>query len=120
MDRGRDELRQRTKYLALDIIRLTQELPDTAEFRVIALETLRAGTAVGARYRKACRAKSDERFIGDIEDTLQELEQTSYWLEILVELGIVEEERVRTLTQETTELTAIFITIVRKVKNHNS
>jgi four helix bundle protein len=77
---------------------------------------LRSGTSVGAHYREAQRAKSDADFISKIEGGLQELDETAYWLELLVEAGIVPEEKLKPLIQETDELIAIFVTIVTKVK----
>jgi len=52
-----------------------------------------------------------------MEGGLQELEETAYWLELLGEAGIVAQERLQPLLQETDELIAIFVTIVVKVKN---
>jgi four helix bundle protein len=72
---------------------------------------------VGAHYREAQRAKSDADFINKIEGGLQELEETAYWLELLIESGIVTEERLKPLYTETEELTAIFVSMVKKVKS---
>jgi four helix bundle protein len=75
---------------------------------------LRSGTSVGAHYREAQRAKSDADFVNKIEGGLQELDETGYWLELLIGAGIVSEERLMPLCQETEELTAIFVTMVKK------
>ena len=55
-------------------------------------------------------------FINKIEGALQELDETSYWLELLVESEIVKAEKLEPLIKETDELTAIFVTIIRKSK----
>jgi four helix bundle protein len=78
---------------------------------------LRSGTSVGAHYREACRGKSNADFINKMEGGLQELDETAYWLELLVESGIVKEASLKSLMQETDELTAIFVTIVNKTKS---
>ena len=52
------EFKQRTKKLALRIIKLVETLPKTSTGRVIGNQILRSGTSVGANYRAACRAKS--------------------------------------------------------------
>lgn len=77
---------------------------------------LRSGTSVGAQYREATRAKSNPDFISKIEGSLQELEESEYWLELLGESGIVSEEKLAALKKETGELKGIFITIVRNTK----
>ncbi|MCK6629019.1 MAG: four helix bundle protein [Anaerolineae bacterium] len=111
------DLRARTKAFALRIIRLYVALPKTTEAQVIGKQLLRSGTSVGAHYREAQRAKSDADFVNKIEGGLQELEETAYWLELLVESGIMTEERLKPLSNETEELTAIFVSMVKKVKS---
>lgn len=89
---GTLDLRVRTKAFALRIIRVFGALPRTIEAQVIGKQVLRSGTSVGAHYREACRARSDAEFVSKIEGGLQELEETCYWLELLVESGIVKDE----------------------------
>ena len=77
------DLKVRTKQFALRIIRLYTSLPKTTEAQVIGKQVLRSGTSVGAQYREAQRAKSDADFINKVEGSLQELDETGYWLELL-------------------------------------
>ena len=110
------ELRARTKTFALRIIRLYVSLPKTTESQVLGKQVLRSGTSVGAHYREAQRAKSNADFISKIEGALQELDETAYWLELLVEAKIVPEDKLAPLRKETDELIAILVTIVSKMK----
>ena len=109
-------LRFRTKGFALRIIRLYVSLPKTTQAQVLGKQVLRSGTSVGAHYREAQRAKSDADFISKMEGALQELGETAYWLELLVESKIVVESKLAALMKETDELTAVFVTIVNKMK----
>jgi four helix bundle protein len=111
------ELGARTKDFALRVIRLYAALPKTTEAQVIGKQVLRSGTSVGAHYREARRAKSDADFISKLEGGLQELDETGYWLEILRDAGIVKTQRLQPLLDEAEELIAIFVTMVKKVKN---
>jgi four helix bundle protein len=79
-------------------------------------QLLRSGTSVGAQYREAMRAKSTADFISKMEGSLQELEESEYWLELLGESGFVPEERLAAIKKETGELKGIFIAIVRNTK----
>ena len=115
-DEKAPDLRIRTKEFALRMIRLYTSLPKSAEAQVLGKQVLRSGTSVGAHYREAQRAKSDADFISKIEGALQELDETAYWLELLAESGIAHSEKLEALRKETDELTAIFVTIVMKVK----
>ena len=111
------DLKVRTKQFALRIVRLYTSLPKTTEAQVIGKQVLRSGTSVGAQYREAQRAKSDADFINKVEGSLQELDETGYWIELLRDSGIFSSEKLDPLLKETDELTAILVTIVKKVKN---
>jgi len=82
------DLRQRTKKPALSILRMFSALPKTTEGK----QVLRSGTSVGANYREAYRARSRAEFISKCGDSLRELEETLYWLELLVDAGCVPSE----------------------------
>ncbi len=110
------DLRTRTSDLALRIIKLYVSLPKTTEAQVIGKQVLRSGTSVGANYREGYRAKSDADIINNFETALQELDETDYWLELLVKAEIVSSQKLESLMKETNELIAIFTTIVTKIK----
>ena len=110
------DLKIRTKNFALQVIKQYSMLPKTTVAQVLGKQVLRSGTSVGAQYREAQRAKSDADFINKIEGSLQELEETAYWLELIGEAAIISEDKLAPLLKETNELTAIFVSIVRKVK----
>ena len=116
MKKEENDLRERTKQFALRIIRMFGALPKTTEAQILGKQVLRSGTSVGANYREAYRGRSKAEFIAKAGDCLREIEETDYWLELLVEAGIVPAEKLAPLRQETDELIAIFVTIVRKAK----
>ncbi|HEX9163637.1 MAG TPA: four helix bundle protein [Thermoanaerobaculia bacterium] len=109
-------LRQRTTSFSLRVIRMYSGLPKSRVADTVGLQALRAGTSVGGQYREACRARSDAELISKLESALQELDETSYWLELLVGGEIVKEKRLAPLMKEADELTAILVTAVRKIK----
>jgi len=114
---GPVELRTRTKQFSLRIIRLYSALPETMVAQVIGKQVLRSGTSVGAHYREGTRARSTAEFISKLEVGLQELEETAYWLELLIDGGIVPANNLSPLRQEAEELTAILVTCVKKAKS---
>ena len=115
--RGREaDLRVRTKLFALRVIRMYSALPKTTEAQVLGKQVLRSGTSVGANYREAYRARSQAEFISKVSISLQEIEETGYWLELLIDAEIVKEARMEGLRKEADELTAIFVSIVKKAK----
>ena len=117
--RMRDEisnLNLRTKRYSLDVIKLFVSLPKSEVGKVLGRQMLRSATSVGAQYREANRGKSTADFISKIEGALQELDETSYWLELLQESGINQSEALVKLRKETDELIAIFVTIAKIAK----
>ena len=114
------DLKQRTKTFALRIIKLYSALPRRGDAKVLGNQILKSGTSVGAHYREACRAKSDADFISKIEGALQELDETTYWLELIGEAEVLPASRLQPLHEEADELIAILVTIVTKVKRKNS
>lgn len=116
MKSANDDLIERTKQFALRVIRLFVSLPKTGEAQVLGKQLLRSGTSVGANYREAHRARSRAEFAAKCGDSLREIEESAYWLELLEESGIVPATKLKDLRNETHELAAIFVTIVTKSK----
>ncbi len=104
----REELRKRTKAFALRIIRLYRALPRNTEAQVIGKQVLRSGTSVGANYRAVCRARSQAEFVARMGLVAEETDETVFWLELLIDAGIVAKRRLDGLLNEARELTAIF------------
>ena len=113
------DLRDRTKKIALRIIKLYQNLPKTGEAQVLEKQVLRSGTSVGAQYREACRAKSPADFVNMMGGALKELDETAFWLELLVEGEIVPVAKIGDLQKETDELIAIFVSSINTSKRNN-
>ena len=111
-----EDLKSRTKNFALRIIKLYSALPKTTEAQVSGKQIIRSGTSVGAQYREGCRAKSNADFISKLEGSLQELEETCYWLELIEEAGIFSQEKLKPLQTEAEEIIKILVTITKKVK----
>ncbi len=103
-----DELKLRTKKFALRVIKLYRSLPKEKDAQVLGHQMLRSGTSVGANYRAACRARSQADFISKITIVEEEADETSYWIELLIESGIMKKQLLENLLKESNELTAIF------------
>ena len=96
-DNENPDLKVRTKQFALRIISLYTSLPKISEGQFMGKQVLRSGTSVGAQYLDAQRAISDAEFINKFEGSLQELDETSYWLELLRYSGIASAEKLNPL-----------------------
>lgn len=101
------DLKQRTKTFALRILKLVDALPNSRKGRIISDQLGRAGTAVGANYRASCRARSRAEFIAKIGVVEEEADESAYWLELIMEDGLLPISKIQPLHSEAIELTAI-------------
>jgi len=113
------DLKLRTKEFALRVIKLFGALPKTTVAQVIGKQVLRSATSVGAHYREASRARSTPEFVSKLGGAQQELEETAYWFELLVESGIVKSVKLVELQKEAEELGKIFTTCIKNAKKGN-
>jgi four helix bundle protein len=100
-------------------MRLYRSLPAGEECRVLGKQLLRSGTSVGANYRAACRARSKAEFVAKMGIVLEEADETTFWLELLIEGGLGSEDKLRNLLQEANELSS-FATSLRTAKGISS
>ena len=111
-----EELKKRTKDFALRIMRLVAALPRNSCGKAIRNQLVRSGTSVGANYRAACRGRSKAEFIAKLGVVEEEADESAYWLELIIEGGLLRSELVMPLLQETEELTAIFSASIKSAK----
>lgn len=91
-------------------------MPRTTLGQVLGKQVLRSGTSVGAQYREGMRSRSKAEFVSKLEGALQEIEETKYWMELIVESRIMSAGRLTGLAEEADELTAMLTASVRTTK----
>lgn len=110
------EFKDRTKQLALRVIKLTEALPKTRTAEVIGKQLLRCGTSVGANYRSACRGKSTADIIAKLGIVEEEADETLYWMELIVEAGMIPHARMDEMTKETNEILAMTVASIKTLR----
>jgi len=108
MDHKAEALKTRTKQFALRIIRVIRSLPPGPEARIIGHQLLRSGISVAANYRAVCRARSRAEFLAKLSIVIEEADESSFWLELLVDAGLISELKLKDLKCEAGQLVAIF------------
>jgi four helix bundle protein len=111
-----EQMKMRTRAFALRVIRLAESLPKTPTANVIRNQMLRCGSSVGANYRAACRAKSKPDFVSKMGIVEEEADETVYWIEPLIDAGIVQLTRVADLLKEADEILAITVSSIKSAK----
>ena len=102
-----EEFKKRTKDFTLRNIKVFQSLPKTDEAKIIGKQLLRSASSVGANYRAVCRARSQAEFYAKLSITIEEADESLFWLEILVESKTVPENKLNELMKEAEEITKV-------------
>lgn len=114
------ELKKRTRAFALRVIRLVEALPKTRTADVIGKQLLRCGTSVGANYRASCRARSQADFVAKLGIVEEESDETVYWIELLIETGLVEQHLVTNLLDEANQIISIVVSSIKTARENRS
>jgi four helix bundle protein len=103
------QMKDRTKHFALRVLKMADELPSSRSGNAIANQIVRSSTSVAANYRALCRAKSRADFINKTSIVEEEADESGFWLEMIVDSGLMDATRVKPLLQEANELTAMLV-----------
>lgn len=113
------EFKERTKLVALRVIKLVEALPKHQTAEIIGKQLLRSATSVGANYRSACRGKSTADVIAKLGIVEEEADESLYWMELLVEAGIVPAPRLESLRSEMDAVLAMTVASIKTLRSRN-
>ena len=113
-------MKDRTKQFALRVIKLVAALPKTIEGRAIGSQLIRAGTSVGANYRSACRGRSKAEFVAKLGIVEEEADESAFWMELIIENGLLDEHMVESLLKEANEIVAIMVSSRKSARKASS
>ena len=113
-----DEFKNRTKAFAIRVIRLVEALPKNQTTKVIGNQLFRCGTSVGANYRAACCAKSPADFVAKMAIVEEEYDKSIYWMELIVEAGLMDEKRLIDLKNEANEILSMVVASIKTARSH--
>ncbi len=102
-----DDLKKRTKRFALRVLKLVAALPNTVAGRAIGGQLVRSGTSVGSNYRAACRGRSRAEFVAKLGVVEEEADESAFWMELIIEGGLLKPRQVEPLLNEANEITKI-------------
>ena len=110
------EFKDRTKDVALRVIRLTEALPKNSSAQILGRQLLRSAASIGANYRAACRGKSTADFLHKLAIVEEEADESLYWLELLAEADIVSENRLTFLINDIQEIVAMTVASIKTLR----
>ena len=113
-------MKARTKAYANRVVRVCKALPNDWIARTLGAQLLRSGTAVGAIYRSVCRAKSNADFINKLHIVEEECDESLFWMELLVDNGVIRETRFLSLMKEGDEILAIVVSAAKTARTSDA
>jgi four helix bundle protein len=113
---GNIDLKERTKSFALKVIKVVEMLPRGRTADILGRQFLGAGTSVGANYRAACRARSTADFISKMGIVEEEADESIYWMELLIEAGLVRKDDLAPLLDEADQILAITVSSIKTAR----
>lgn len=111
-------LKRRTKVLALEIIQLCSQLPNNPTGWVIGKQLTRSSTSTAANYRAVCRARSQAEFFAKLSITVEEADETCFWLELIIDACLADKNKLTPLLEEALSLTKIFASARKNTKRN--
>jgi four helix bundle protein len=115
----KQELQERTKAFALRVIKLVDSLPKKRSADILGTQLLRSSTSVAANYRAACRARSQAEFIAKMGVVEEESDESTGWIELIADAGLISRSKVESLLQESNELTAITVASIKTARQNS-
>ena len=110
------DLKERTRSFALKVIKVVEMLPKGRTADILGRQLLGAGTSVGANYRAACRARSTADFISKMGIVEEEADESIYWMELLIEAGLVRKDDLIPLLDEADQILAITVASIKTAR----
>ncbi len=115
----REEMYERTMQFSIRIVRMVKAMPRGIAEDVIAKQLTKSATSIGANYREACHGKSTADFVSKLKISEGEADETLYWLQLLVNSGIMKQSKLQALIDEANELVAILTASTKTSSQHN-
>ena len=110
-----DIFRERTKKLALEIVREMAKVKFSDDVSVIRKQIIRSATSVAANYRAVCRARSERERFAKMCIVVEETDETAFWLELIEELEILPIAKVNEFKSETEEILKVMSSYKKKL-----
>ncbi len=115
-----DELKKRTNSFAHRCVKLSVSLPRNFLANHIKTQLIRCATSVAANYRSACIAHSKAAFVSKLSITIEEIDESCFWIEFMIDEDLMKKQKVMPLLNEAREITAILVSSRKTARNAHS
>ncbi|HVK96363.1 MAG TPA: four helix bundle protein, partial [Flavisolibacter sp.] len=94
-----------------------EALPNSKLSSIIEYQLLKSGFSSSANYRSCCNAQSKKAFISKISISLEEMDESVFWLEMIRDAKLLPVNKLESIIAEGIELTKILGASRRTAKN---
>lgn len=120
MNEKTDQLSDRLLDFAVEVIKITDALPNTVAGRHVGGQLIRAGTSCGSNYEEACGAESRSDFAHKMSIVLKELKESRFWLRLISRTEMLTSNRTEPVLDECQQLCAIVAKSILTAKRRRS
>lgn len=103
------DLKIRSARFAHSCVKMALSLPSSILGLHIQKQLIRAATSVAANYRSANLGWTKKMFISKLSIVIEEADECIFWIEFLVNEGLLRPDECSSNLKEAKELTAIFV-----------
>ena len=114
------QLSDRLLDFAIEVIKITDALPNTVAGRHVGGQLVRAGTSCGSNYEEACGAESRSDFVPKKSIVLKELKESRFWLRLISRIEMLPSNRIEPVLNECQQLCAIVAKSILTAKRRRS
>lgn len=116
-----EDIKKRTKAVAVSVIVELNSVKYTSVSSVLVKQLTRSVTSIGANYRSSLKARSKADFISKLSISIEEADECLYWIELIVESGLIEKSKIDKAYNEIKEILLMLSktksTIIANIKN---
>ena len=115
-----NQLSDRLLDFAVEVIKITDALPNTVAGRHVGGQLIRAGTSCGSNYEEACGAESRSDFSHKMSIVLKEPKESRFWLRLISRTEMLTDNRTEPILDECQQLCAIVAKSILTAKRRRS
>lgn len=112
-----EEMKMRTKQFAINVGKFVLSLDKNEINRNYSNQIIRSSSSVAANYRAVRRAKSRADFINKLKIVEEELDESLFFLELLLEFNTDKNEAIQKIYNEGEVLLKIIVATINTTRN---
>ena len=109
------QVRDRLREFSLKILELSSLLPKTVKAKVVNYQITKSGTSAYANYRAALRGRSKAEFFSKLSISVEEMDESEMWLELIIKSKIMNNEFIKEIHKESLELVKILSSMRKRI-----